>query len=959
MRKASLLLSISLAALALPALAQNDISFFITSKGPGKGAELGGLAGADQHCQSLAATAGAGGKIWHAYLSTSAAGGQAAINARDRIGRVLGVPTSVGASDGAYATKVGVNWDVIRGATAYEIFRNTVDDTASATQVGTTASLIFFDATAVTEQNYFYWVRARTGGLVSDFSASDQGFRADGEIPGGFIRPKPLEPPRAPPENPVTGAKVYLGKTLFWDEQLSSTRTVSCGTCHSPRAGGADPRSGEAPELAMHPGPDDTFGTDDDAVGSRGVPMTLADGSYQSSEHFGFREQVTGRKALAVIEAAYATDLFWDGRARTQFVDPVTGSVVIQSGGGLESQALMPLTESVEMSHVGATLENVIARIAASKPLALSPALPPALATWIGDSSYPQLFEEAFGTPEVTAPRIAMAIATYERTLYSDRTPFDLESADIQDHPPAEQRGRNVFIKVTCNLCHQSGLTGDSFFRNLGVRPVEEDEGRFVVTGAARELGAFRTPSLRNVGLRAPFMHNGRFSTLEEVIEFYDRGGDFKGPHQNIQMRRLNLRSDEKADLVTFLKNELTDQRVATESGPLFDRPMLYTESARVPRVISGGTAGSGGFIPQVIAIEPPLAGNPSFTVALASALGGAQATLVIDAADPGTGPMIPGTAVLARETVAVNGSGAGEGWASVSIAIPNDAGLIGSKLFGRWFVADGGSAVGIAVSPLFEITLFDGGLAGPEETLLTSVSAADFMIGPVAPESIVTGFAADLAAFEESAASMPLPTALGGITVVVRDSMGSERLARLFYCSPGQINYLIPAGTAPGEATVQVLRSGVVVASGTLQVAAVAPALFTANSSGTGIASALVLRIKADGTQSYEPVARLEAGEKAFVAEPIDVGPESDRLFLILFGTGFRYGSGLSGVTASVGGLDTDVLFAGPHSVFAGVDQINLPLDRALAGRGTVDVIIAADGQAANKVQVHFAPPQ
>ena len=226
-------------------------------------------------------------------------------------------------------------------------------------------------------------------------------------------------------------------------------------------------------------------------------------------------------------------------------------------------------------------------------------------------------------------------------------------------------------------------------------------------------------------------------------------------------MRRLNLRSDEKADLVTFLKNELTDQRVATESGPLFDRPMLYTESARVPRVISGGTAGSGGFIPQVIAIEPPLAGNPSFTVALASALGGAQATLVIDAADPGTGPMIPGTAVLARETVAVNGSGAGEGWASVSIAIPNDAGLIGSKLFGRWFVADGGSAVGIAVSPLFEITIFDGGLAGPEATLLTSVSAADFMIGPVAPESIVIGFAADLAAFEESAASMPLPTAL------------------------------------------------------------------------------------------------------------------------------------------------------------------------------------------------------
>ena len=86
MRKTSLLLSISLAALALPALAQSDMSFFITSKGPGKGAELGGLAGADRHCQSLAAAAGAGGKTWHAYLSASASGGQAAVNAKDRIG---------------------------------------------------------------------------------------------------------------------------------------------------------------------------------------------------------------------------------------------------------------------------------------------------------------------------------------------------------------------------------------------------------------------------------------------------------------------------------------------------------------------------------------------------------------------------------------------------------------------------------------------------------------------------------------------------------------------------------------------------------------------------------------------------------------------------------------------------------------------------------------------------------
>ena len=553
-----------------------------------------------------------------------------------------------------------------------------------------------------------------------------------------------------------------------------------------------------------------------------------------------------------------------------------------------------------------------------------------------------------------------MAIASYERTLYSDRTPFDLEAADARDHPPAEQRGRDAFVQVTCNLCHQSGLMGDSFFRNLGVRPVEEDEGRFEVTGAARELGAFRTPSLRNVGLRAPFMHNGRFATLEEVIEFYDRGGDFKGPHQNIQMRRLNLRADQKADLVTFLRNELTDQRVATESGPLFDRPMLYSESARVPRV-DFRRDGRGGRIRSAsdcdraaIGWEPELHGGARKRVRRGSGDIGDRHSRSRnrpdDSRDGRTG---------ARDRRGQRRTGAGEGWASVSIAIPADAALIGSTLFGRWFVTDGGAPGGIAVSPLFEITIFEGGPAAPPATLLSSVSAANFMVGPVAPESIVTGFAADLAAFEESAASVPLPTALGGITVVVRDSAGSERLARLFYCSPGQINYLVPTGTAPGEATVSVFRGGVVVASGMLQVAAVSPALFTANSSGTGVASALILRITSDGTQSYEPVARFEAGEKAFVAEPIDVGPEGDRLFLILFGTGFRFGSGLAGITASVGGLSTEVLFAGPHSMFAGVDQINLRLDRRLAGRGTVDVVLTADGEAANTVQIEFAPTQ
>ena len=633
-----------------------------------------------------------------------------------RAGETLSAPTGLEASDGSYATKVGLSWDVIRGAATYEIFRNTTDDAASAAGIGTTPSLIFFDVTAEPAQTYFYWVQARNGNLESSLSAPDQGFRAIGQISPNTIGPtRPLNPPPVPPENPVTGAKVYLGKTLFWDEQLSSTRTVACGTCHLPRNGGSDPRSNVATERSTNPGADGLFGTDDDVVGSPGVPLNRADGSYERSQHFGLREQTTPRKAFPVINAAYFEELLWDGRAGPQFKDPGTGVVLIQNGGGLESQALLPLTEPVEMSHAGADLDNVVARIVGSKPLALSPALPPPLAAWLDQRSYHDLFAEAFGTPEVTAARIAFAIASYERTLYSDRTPLDLAAAEIQPYPPAQQHGREVFVRSNCHICHQQSLMADSFFRNIGLRPPEEDEGRFGITGLDRDLGEFRTPNLRNVALRAPYMHNGRFGSLEEVVEFYDRGGDFSGTSQNVLIRPLRLTAQQKTDLVAFMRDGLTDPRVATESGPLFDRPMLYSESTRVPRISGKGAAGSGGFIPRVTAIEPPFAGNPSFTVGLDQALGGAQAILVIDNADPGMGPDIPTTASLARETVMVTGDGAGNGYASASIPIPNDAALIGSTFFGRWFILDSAKADGVAVSPVVEITIFGADLPSSE----------------------------------------------------------------------------------------------------------------------------------------------------------------------------------------------------------------------------------------------------
>ena len=329
-------------------------------------------------------------------------------------GGSLSAPTGVNASDGAYSTKVGVSWDHIRNAATYRVFRGAEDNPNSAITIGSTPSLIFFDSTALAGQTYHYRVRAENANGTSALSTSDQGFRADGRT-SAFDPVPPLAPPRDPIGNPTTGAKIYLGKTLFWEEQLSSTRTVACGTCHRGRSGGSDPRS--IVGSSVHPGFDGVFGTDDDITGSPGVPLNRADGAYEWSPMFGLRPQVTGRKAPSAVNAAYSVSsdggLLWDGKANHQFTDPLTGAVVIVRGAALESQALLPILNTTEMYHEGATWADVMTRLSESQPLALSPSLPPALAAWIGSRGYPDLFAEAFGTPEITPVRIAFAIASY------------------------------------------------------------------------------------------------------------------------------------------------------------------------------------------------------------------------------------------------------------------------------------------------------------------------------------------------------------------------------------------------------------------------------------------------------------------------------------------------------------------------------------------------------------------
>lgn len=612
----------------------------------------------------------------------------------------LAPPTRVNATDDLYNSKVGIYWDTIRGATLYRIFRNGINDPATATAIGTTQANFFFDNTVAASQTTFYWVRAENGSVVSSFSEPDSGRRTGTPQQGGVAPLGP--PPNAPLGNPLTATKIYLGKALFWDEQLSSTKTVSCGTCHHASSGGSDPRIN-----AFNPGPDGVFNTGDDIRGTAGVPMNAPDGSYIFSPTFGFGDQVTGRTSPSYINAAYSQILFWDGRATGQFLDPIT-NILTLNGAQLESQSVGPPISPVEMGHEGINWTQVATRVAESRPLALSPSIPQALQTWIGGRSYPELFLEAFGSAEVSPARIAMAIASFERSTFSDQTPWDQDVQGIAALTAAEIRGRQLFNSgaIACNVCHGGNRFTDGAFHYIGVRPDTDDIGREAVTGMPNDRGTFRTPGLRNVGLRRAFFHNGGFTTLDQVIDFYDRAGDFDANNKPNLIHVLNLTPGQKTDMRAFLTRPLIDPRVANETGP-FERPALYMGSTRMPVINGTGRAGSGNAIPQIKAISPPIAGNDRFTVSVSNALGNANAVLVIDENDPGTPSQIPAIGSLARITAVTQNTGAGNGWASKVVTIPITPGIVGKTFYARWYVVDPSAANGFSVSQAARFTVF------------------------------------------------------------------------------------------------------------------------------------------------------------------------------------------------------------------------------------------------------------
>jgi cytochrome c peroxidase len=324
------------------------------------------------------------------------------------------------------------------------------------------------------------------------------------------------------------------------------------------------------------------FGTIDDVIGSPGVRRADASGEYYEDPMFGFDPQVTRRSAQVIMGGLWSPEMFWDGRAAPQFINPETGLVSLPTNAALETQAVQPIVSAVEMAHEGRTWSQVTAKLQSVDPLALAVNLPPDVAAALAvDATYPALFEAAFGDAAITAERIAFAIATYERTLLPDETPWDafIHQTDPNALTPDQQAGWQFYIGSACADCHQPPLFTDNSFRNIGLRPIEEDAGRFEVTAQAADRGRFKVPSLRNVGLKSTFMHNGRLSSLDEVLDFYEGiNGQVQFPdNQDPLIATISIPSAVRPQLIDFIANGLTDPRIAAEQFP-FDRPTLRSE---------------------------------------------------------------------------------------------------------------------------------------------------------------------------------------------------------------------------------------------------------------------------------------------------------------------------------------------------------------------------------------------
>jgi cytochrome c peroxidase len=235
----------------------------------------------------------------------------------------------------------------------------------------------------------------------------------------------------------------------------------------------------------------------------------------------GFGQHELPRRSPTILNSAHSKHLFWDGRA-----------------GSLEAQAKGPITSKAEMNMTSEA--ELKARLAA-------------------DPEYRRAFDAVFRSGP-SLDRVAKAIAAFERTLVTRDSKFDRYAAgDRTALDDQEKRGLILFVgKAACSECHKGENFSDGRFHNLGLLPGEtesaRDLGRFMVTKAPADRGAFKTPTLRNVALSAPYGHNGGFATLEDVVDFYDRGGG-PDPNRSPLLFELGLTDEEKRDLIAFLRS--------------------------------------------------------------------------------------------------------------------------------------------------------------------------------------------------------------------------------------------------------------------------------------------------------------------------------------------------------------------------------------------------------------------
>lgn len=514
--------------------------------------------------------------------------------------------------------------------------------------------------------------------------------------------PPPLPNPPVPPGNPITESKRVLGKILFWDEQFSSSGAVSCGTCHTSTAGGGDPRH------AVNPGPNNQFNTTDDIFGSPGIVAADSDNNFRSAANFLFASQVTARSAPSAFMGAYFTQNFWDGRAGPSFVSPQTGQTVLANGAALEAQSVGPPTNAAEMAHDSRTWSEIAAKLQDARPLAFVDQVPPDVVTALSDNpSYPVLFQRAFGSGAITADRIAMAIATYERTLVPNQTPWDAFTAGNQAAlTPQQQQGLNIFVgpAAHCNACHGGNLFADNQFHNIGLRPVAEDTGRQAVTGNNNDRGRFKTPSLRNVGLKTQFFHNGRTTSLEDVIRFYVQApGAAQRFNDNLDpvVQNIAVNPQQLTQLADFLRNGLTDPRVAASTFP-FDKPRLWTLRTDLQSSsLGGGTPPVGSsVVPFIVSVDPAAIGSSDVRVGLANAAAGRAATLRVSTSAP-VGGVLGGGETLAPVTVSAAGT------ATARLSVTTDKFIPNQPFYVQWAVAGADASAPVARSDVTRVVPF------------------------------------------------------------------------------------------------------------------------------------------------------------------------------------------------------------------------------------------------------------